>query len=242
MPEVKYKIFTDFDGTITKRDVGNLIFKTFSGDAIYEIIQSWKRNEINSAELLTREAKLAKIKKLDDLYELVRAQAIDDHFLDFVKICKDNDIEIFILSDGMDFYIKMILEKYGISDLPFFSNRFTYTENDDGVSIMPVFPFSDSECKSCGNCKRNHLLYHKQDDEISIYIGDGYSDRCPVEYADIVFCKGELLSYCTAKKIPFNEFRSFSEVNDKLNELLLRKRFNPKRRAELKRKEVLLQG
>jgi 2-hydroxy-3-keto-5-methylthiopentenyl-1-phosphate phosphatase len=240
---LKFKVFTDFDGTITKMDVGHQIFKNFAGPGIYPLIKDWKENKISSRELLSKECEIAEVNNINDLYGFVDKQTIDDYFIDFVNFCKVNDIEIFILSDGLHFYIDSILKRYNLDFLPFYSNRFEHDIDKNGkINIHPVFPYTDSECSSCGNCKRNHLLYHKSDDEISIYIGDGYSDRCPAEYADIVFCKGELLSYCTAKKIPFNEFNNFSDIILKLKNLIIRKRINTKKRAELKRKEILLQG
>jgi 2,3-diketo-5-methylthio-1-phosphopentane phosphatase len=240
---MKFKVFTDFDGTITKIDVGNLIFKTYAGSAIFPLIKEWKENKISSKELLLKECQTAKIKNIDELYRLIDLQSIDDHFIDFVNFCVQNDIEIIILSDGLNFYIESILKRYNLDFIKFFANKFNYKiDEEENVVINPTFPYTDSECTLCGNCKRNHLLYHKSDEEISVYIGDGYSDRCPAEYADVVFCKGELLSYCNAKKIPFYEFRNFSDVLIKFKELILKKRIGSKRRAELKRKEVLLQG
>ena len=36
-----------------------------------------------------------------------------------------------------------------------------------------------------------------------VYVGDGYSDRCPVQYADIVFAKGDLQTYCQEQNISY---------------------------------------
>jgi 2-hydroxy-3-keto-5-methylthiopentenyl-1-phosphate phosphatase len=240
---MKFKVFSDFDGTITKIDVGHQVFKTFSGDMIYPLIKDWKDNKITSRELLSKECENIKINDLNELFDLFEKQSIDDHFVDFVNYCKSNEIEIFILSDGMHVYIDSILKRYNLESIPFYSNKFNYeVDENENITVWPTFPYTDSECNMCGNCKRNHLLYHKSDDEVSIYIGDGYSDRCPAEYADIVFCKGDLKSYCTAKKIPFYEFNNFSDIIKRLQELIIKKRINTKKRPELKRKEILLQG
>ena len=235
-------IFSDFDGTISKVDVGNLIFKTFAGEAIIPIINSWKNNEISSKELLIRECKLAKINDFNDLFNLIDKQEIDDYFIEFVNICDNNYIDLFVVSDGLDFYIKRIFEKYNLYNLKYFSNKFNYKVENENLVIFPEFPYTDSECTKCGNCKRNHLLYNSDDDSFIIYIGDGYSDRCPVEYADIIFAKRALASYCTAKKIPFIEFDNFKDINEKLLEILSKKRLKRRKQSELKRKEIFMQG
>lgn len=236
-------IFSDFDGTISKIDVGNLIFKTFAGDSINQLINSWKNNQISSKELLIKECLLAKIQSFDQLLEFVDKQEIDDYFCDFINICKQNKINIFVVSDGLDFYIERIFKRYNLEELTFFSNKFNYTISDENVlSIKPEFPYTDSECQKCGNCKRNHLLYNSKDDDLIIYIGDGYSDRCPVEYADIVFAKRALASYCTAKKIPFIEFETFKDINNKINDIINKKRIKKRKNSDLKRKEIFMQG
>jgi 2-hydroxy-3-keto-5-methylthiopentenyl-1-phosphate phosphatase len=237
------KIFSDFDGTITKGDVGNLIFKTFPGEQIWSLIKLWKSNKITSRDLLTRECEMADITSLKKLNDLIDGQSIDDHFESFVNFCNNNEIKIYILSDGLDYYIKKILDKYNFNNLTFFANRFDYRSLEDNkIKIIPDFPYTDSECDKCGNCKRNHLLYYTNEEEIVIYIGDGYSDRCPIEYADIVFAKGSLLAYCIGNNIPCIEFKDFSDILRNLQEITSRKKINKKRTAELKRKEILLQG
>jgi 2-hydroxy-3-keto-5-methylthiopentenyl-1-phosphate phosphatase len=243
MNHLNIKIFTDFDGTTTKADVGNLIFRTFAGDSILPIIKSWKNNEITSKQLLSDECNLVNLRDIKELYTLIDKQELDDYFLEFCKICDDNGIKLYILSDGMDVYIDRILNRYELNYIPFFSNKFSSSNSYDGKVIFKTdFPYTDSECEKCGNCKRNHLLYNSEDENLVIYIGDGYSDRCPIEYADIVFAKRELASYCNSRKIPFTEFSTFKDINEKLRLLLERKRVKKRRQAELKRKEIFMQG
>ena len=235
-------VFSDFDGTATKVDVGNLIFRTFAGDAIFPIIQSWRKNEISSRELLTRECELVNLNSIDELLALIDRQELDDYFVQFANFCYDKKIDIFIVSDGMDIYIDKILNKHNLDYIPFFANKFEFKIENNKVVFLPEFPHTDSECLKCGNCKRNHLLYNSFDDDIIVYIGDGYSDRCPVEYADVVFAKRELASYCTSAKIPFTEFSNFNDIIKKMELIVGRKRNKKRRQAELKRNEVFIQG
>jgi 2-hydroxy-3-keto-5-methylthiopentenyl-1-phosphate phosphatase len=62
----------------------------------------------------------------------------------------------------------------------------------------------------CGNCKRYHVEQLKKEEYYTVYIGNGYSDRCPAEHADVVFAKGDLLDHCRCEGlecIPFSNFR-----------------------------------
>ncbi len=231
------KVFCDFDGTVAKNDIGDLFFETFGDKEFYaRLVEMWRNYEISSREMWERIAESVRIDERS-AEELIVSQEIDRYFLDFVKFCKDNGIEIFILSDGFDFYIKKILERYGLYDVKFFSNRL-YIE--DG-KVRLEFPYPDSVCRICGNCKRNHMLTLSGDEDVIIYIGDGYSDRCPAEYADIVFGKKELLKFCKRRNIPVYEFENFNDVIGQFKRFLSgRKKLKKRWQAELRRREIFM--
>ena len=45
----------DFDGTITKQDVGNAFFRTFGGEVCSRYIEEYKGEKISAKELFRRE-------------------------------------------------------------------------------------------------------------------------------------------------------------------------------------------
>jgi len=147
----------------------------------------------------------------------------------------------------MDYYIRRILEANGVGKVPFFSNELIL-ENvpaSPGVRMRGVFPYTDETCDRCACCKRNHILTLSGEDDIIVYIGEGYSDRCPSRYADVVFAKSELLEYCRAEGIPAREYTDFSDVQSGLEKLLSgagKRGLKKRRQAELARKEVYLGG
>ena len=80
------------------------------------------------------------------------------------------------------------------------------------------------------------------DDEISVFIGDGFSDACVVNYADIVFAKKSLASYCWKNNITYFEYQTFGDIIKKLQNLLVNKTLKHRQAAKLKRREVFLRG
>ncbi|MBI5476544.1 MAG: MtnX-like HAD-IB family phosphatase [Ignavibacteriales bacterium] len=244
------KIFIDFDGTITKKDVGDSMFIEFGGEASRNFIQQYRSGEISAIECfkLESEASSGAIKK--DLDDFLDKQEIDVSFIEFHKYCGDEGIPHFILSDGMDYYIERILKRFGLNNIPFFSNHLDLTMHDgtDEVILNPTFPLRDEECDRCACCKRNIMLSKSADDDIIVYIGEGFSDRCPVRYADVVFAKDELLIYCQQENISFFEYRSFAEVKIRLESLLTQKSskknfgLRKRRQAQLAVRDLLLGG
>jgi 2-hydroxy-3-keto-5-methylthiopentenyl-1-phosphate phosphatase len=151
-------------------------------------------------------------------------------------------VPLVILSDGLDFYVGRILQRHGLKRLPFFANHVDFVKDDGRTRLVPSFPYTDSECDRCANCKRNHMLTLSGDDDIIVYVGDGISDRCPIRYADIVFAKRRLIKYCQEQNITYHEFSDFADVRRRLEEIVRRKRIKKRREAEMARRETFLQG
>lgn len=236
------KIFVDFDGTITDADVGNSFFVTFGGRACETHVEEYRRGRITAQECFRRE--LAEMGSIDRpaLDAFIDMQRIDPGFPRFVDFCRTNDITCTILSDGLDYYIDRILTSNGIADVPVFSNVLRLSAPDTSgrcVSSL-VFPYADAECGICACCKRNIMLTHAGDDDVIAYVGEGFSDRCPARYADIVFAKDELQTFCQRENISYFLYRTFDDVVVRLEELTARTRIRKRRRAHMRRREIFI--
>jgi len=200
-------VLVDFDGTITENDVGALLFNSFSRGKSKKIVSEWLQGKISSKECLQKECELIEITK-EELKNFALSQKIDEHFPDFVDLCKGDKASIVILSDGLDYYIKLILRKYQLQDIPFYSNTVRFQDK----RLVPEFPYYDKGCGNCGNCKKYHLRNLGRPKQKVIYIGDGLSDKCVVGEADFVFAKNDLKSFCKKEKIDYFEFKDFRDV------------------------------
>jgi 2-hydroxy-3-keto-5-methylthiopentenyl-1-phosphate phosphatase len=237
----KLKIFCDFDGTITLKDtwmdIGNRFIK--KKDKWNEVINKFDKLEIGARECFLNEIALIEDFNFNEFNNIIDEQQIESGFTEFLDFCNSKNLPLNILSEGMDYYIGRILNNNNIS-LPYFSNRFVLSEDKSRFNLE--YPYSDSECINCGCCKRNLLLNMTGDDEISVYIGDGFSDACAVHYADIVFAKKSLASYCWKNNITYYDYKNFIDIKNKLEKILTRKNIKHRQAAKLKRREVFLRG
>ena len=235
-----YKVFVDFDGTITQTDVGEHMFLKFGDpDKANDIIRRWINKEITSTEswiLLCKTVKGFKQEEFDDFLSGIK---IDPGFIVFENYCRDNQIDIFVLSDGLDYYIDKVLAQNELSHLKVYSNKLEF---DADNNLVPSFPYTDEECDQCANCKRNHILNNSSDEDYTIYIGDGYSDTCPAQYTDYIFAKNSLLKYCEKERISYYPFNDFTDVLERFEEMRSKRRLRKRHQAELKRKEVYQRG
>jgi 2-hydroxy-3-keto-5-methylthiopentenyl-1-phosphate phosphatase len=234
-PKPLLHIFTDFDGTITLDDLGDKIFRDFGG-RFEEYHERLKRGELTVPQywhLLC--ASLPAGTTLHKLRAWAAEQAADKDFAPFVEFCRAHALPLTVVSDGFDVYIHAVLEREGASDVPRFCNRL---ESVSGV-CLPMFPGRDEACTCfCASCKRNSVLKQTPPDAFVVYIGDGYSDFCAAEHADIIFAKKALATYCNQKRLPHYPFSTFADVQRILAGLLTRKRLRPRHQAVLRRKEA----
>jgi 2,3-diketo-5-methylthio-1-phosphopentane phosphatase len=235
------RLFVDFDGTVARQDVGNTFFRMFGGERCTELVRAYRAGEISAEECFRREMETVGSTDPAALEAFVRAQEITPGFPELIQFCRAHAIRCSIVSDGLDFYIHGVLARMGLEDLPVFSNTLVWHPDGDGrVKGTVIFPHANAECDRCGCCKRNVVLNGSGEEDVIVYVGDGYSDRCPVEYADIVFARDELQTYCQQKNISYYLFDSFVDVADRLAELLRRRTVRRRRRAEQRRREAFV--
>lgn len=213
------KVFCDFDGTTARNDVGSLLFQTFADDRCHAIVQKWKAGQISSRQCLLEECRLTRVSR-SELEAFVDSQELDPYFERFFKFCRYHNIEVGIVSDGLDFYIERILKHHGLdSQVEIRANHLVF---EDDERIVPEFPYYDAGCGHCANCKGAHVREAREHHDTLVYVGDGLSDRCGAEAADIVFAKigRDLLPYCESHNIPVTPFVSFADVLDEMQRML----------------------
>lgn len=211
-----YRIFTDFDGTIALQDVGDRLFIQFGDEKKWwQLVQQWREKKIDGRELWRRQSEITRITD-EQMDRFAAAQAIDATFTPFVQFCRRNKYPVYVLSDGMDAYIHRILSAHGIVNIKVRANHLHI--NADGT-LSVSFPYFEQSCGQCANCKGSHIRKERRPGETAVYIGDGYSDLCAVDAADILFAKDALADHCHENNIPFEPYASFADVQKRLTEL-----------------------
>lgn len=236
------RAFCDFDGTIAVEDVGDHLFRTFGGREAEEVVRQYLGGTINARECFERECRAVPHLTRSEFLEFVDRFELDPGFPRLVKFCEERSIPVVVVSDGFDVYVRHLLESNGLGHLTSFANHVEFVASDGRTRMVPSFPYRDAECDQCANCKRNHLLTLSADDDIIVYIGDGFSDRCPVRYADIVFAKKGLITYCQQQNISYHAFETFDDVRNRMETILSGARIKSRREAVMARRAVFKQG
>lgn len=203
-----YKVFLDFDNTLTSFDVLDDIIERFSSNKDWMRFENlWKSGKIGSQECLENQLKSVKISKAR-LKKYLSGIRIAPSARKFLKLLAENRVKLVILSDSFSFIIRSILNGNGVNGIKIYSNRLRFVRD----RLIPSFPHTDGRCLRCGHCKNKHLIIPSLKDKIIVYIGDGLSDICPARNADVVFAKADLLGYFRKNKIPCIAFNDFRQV------------------------------
>lgn len=202
-------ILCDFDGTISRKDVTDILLSHFGNDECDQLEQQWLNGSIGSRECMSKQIALMDA-SLNEIDEVLAQVQIDESFISFVQMAQRENINVHVVSDGLDYAIHSVLNRNGINSLPVFANRLLH---DNDRSWRLEFPYQNSNCiKASGNCKCNHLKEQRQFFNTVYYVGDGASDFCVSNRVDLVFAKDKLISYCQERGIKYHAIKSFADL------------------------------
>lgn len=210
--ESKLTIFLDFDGTISKNDICFSMVERYAAHGWEKINQLWESGMLSTIDCAQQTLDLMTVQPLE-LEEFFRNMLIDESFPEFVNWTNEKNYPLYIISDGYDNYIKVLLAKHQLY-VPYYANHLIYKE---GWQIKS--PHYNADCQKCGVCKTRLIKRLSQPEFLKIYVGDGYSDQCAIKSADVVFAKDKLAKYCLDNKISFYHYKNFKDIKTQIEEL-----------------------
>lgn len=208
-------IYCDFDGTVTESDNIIALMKKFAPKG-WETI----KDQILAQELTISEG-VGKLFSLlpSNMKEEITKFAIENAnfrtgFKEFVAFAKAEEIPLYIVSGGIDFFVYPILEAYG----PF--NGIYCNESDfSGERIKILWPHTcDSFCENeCGCCKPSIIRkLTNNEDSYKIVIGDSVTDFEAAKLADFVLARELLQEKCAEWGINHQGFSTFFDCIDEI--------------------------
>lgn len=201
-------VFLDFDGTISRADVGVHLLERLAKPGWEAIDAEYDAGGIGSRiclldewDLLPHDAEL--------LRSVAREVAIDPGLEDLVAGLLASSAEVTVLSDGFGFYAQDACAHLSVPVL---------TNAVDWESGSLSFPNEDRccACSSCGTCKQAPVKDASRRGRTTVVVGDGTSDRKAALLADVVFAKGSLSAWCTMNGVEHLRFDTLSDVRSAL--------------------------
>jgi 2-hydroxy-3-keto-5-methylthiopentenyl-1-phosphate phosphatase len=191
------RLVLDWDGTVTEIDTLHLVLEQFGDRAIYAraeeaLGRSMTLNEVIAAEFETVTAPLDEV--VEWLYE--NAQ-IRPGFKELAVARRP-----LIVSSGFHELIEPLLAREGVlGAVELRANRL-----DPRPEGWRALFRAHHSCDVCGEpCKRADL----PTDDLVVFAGDGYSDRCAALAADVVFARDGLAEWLRGRGVPYQPLTDF---------------------------------
>ncbi len=186
--------FSDFDGTITERDVIESIMSHFAPPEWKKIHNSLMEGNLDIDVGIRMMFNLIPAKREDDIRNWVKNSIkVREGFGEFLDFLEKKKIPFVILSGGVDFYIYPIIEKYLSKIKKIHSNRLFI--NNGKLDVKFTYRCSVNCKRNCGICKPYIIQTYYSNYKIKMYAGDGITDLDACQYNDIIFSTGGLANY-----------------------------------------------
>jgi 2-hydroxy-3-keto-5-methylthiopentenyl-1-phosphate phosphatase len=229
-PTAPLRVFIDFDGTLVVPNVAILIVQEFAPDGrrlAREVDLALHAQKLTLREAWEQEARALPADRIPEMIEFVRKHVpLRAGTGELLALLRRHAIPTTILSGGLDFLIRPVLEREGIG-LPVLSE--TAVAGPSG-GLTVEYPFAHPTCRLCGICKAL-AVDDRSGRSRTVFIGDGSTDRYGAEVADLVFARHRLLEFCRSNDIPCYPFEEFGPVVAQFESWLERGEVLPAARA-----------
>jgi 2,3-diketo-5-methylthio-1-phosphopentane phosphatase len=200
----------DFDGTMTRLDVGDEVCERFADPRWREIDAAWLRGELSLPEAQRQMWALCRASRAEAVRFAREVGALRpglDALLDAVTAAGG---EAWLASGGFDFYIEAILDAQRARFARAWYNRAHFDAGGIGVE----FPHAEVACATCAVCKGRVVDAARAVARRVVFAGDGSSDRCVIGRGAEIFAVrgGRLAAGCEAAGAPYTPFDELFEV------------------------------
>ncbi len=207
------QVWIDFDGTITQKDVLDELIKGYAADDSWMLAeQQWQEGLIGSRECLSRQFAVVRISDAE-LDQFLQNIPIDDGIFPLFRLLDRTHVPYTVLSDGIDLFIRRLLDRNGLGHVPVRCNSIVRT-GETGQGMELACPHASAACESASaHCKCQSMNTLAVQQRKPIYIGDGRSDLCPARRCSCIFAKGVLAKNLEREGVKFLPYSTMTDVS-----------------------------
>jgi len=207
MPKLAVQL--DFDGTVTEEDVSFLLLDTFANGDWRQYLAEYTARKITVAAFSKKVFGMitADEKTLTDFVLNSPKARTRRGLWELVDYCKRKGIKVVVVSNGLEFYIKAILDKKRITGVEVHAAASVFSP--DGMQVRYIGP--DGKEIDDGFKEAYTDMLCRQGFQV-VYIGDGSSDIYSARKAQNVCATGHLLELCRSEDLNWYPFEDFLDV------------------------------
>lgn len=207
----KYVLISDFDGTISKKDFFRYATQKLLSDEDMKPWDDYKAGKITHVKGLSMI--FSKIKMPQSEFDkFIDTIKIEKYFVPTVNLCKEKNIDFYVISAGADYYIKRLLNNLDVlSKVEMIANP-SYFSEEEGFQMQSPPKSVDYYDENLGVSKKYFVQKLKDEGFTVIFVGDGAPDIEAAKVADIVFAKDYLITLCESENVKFNKYETYKDI------------------------------
>ncbi len=204
----------DFDGTLATHDTVDWFSARWAPEDFEAADQALARGEITLDQCLAQQIENITATREEVTAFLVDTVAIRPGARELFEFCAAHDIEPIVVSAGFESLIHAVLQAHGF-DLAISAHEVDFTAEGMRVRFR-----ERALCEHCGErCKRDEVAALAAGRRVA-YVGDGYSDLCAAEEAEVRFARASLITHLEGAGYPYVPFENMHDVRHGLAEAL----------------------
>lgn len=204
----------DFDGTLATHDTVDWFSARWAPEDFEAADLALANGEITLDQCLAQQIANITATREEVTNFLVDTVAIRPGARELFAFCAEHDIEPIVVSAGFESLIHAILQAHG------FDLAVSAHEVEFGPDGMRVRFRERALCDHCGErCKRDEVAALAAGRRVA-YVGDGYSDLCAAEEAEVRFARASLITHLEREGYPYIPFENMHDVRLGLAEAL----------------------
>jgi|GEM_PF-793845 len=219
LPKQMWVVASDFDGTITKLDVGNEIHKSVKAQEFVDLQAAYRRGELPLKELQLKMWQDFPLSQSEFQNRALEFAELREGANDFFELCSDLSVPVYVASCGIEQYISPVLDSlltpkarkaiYGLE-----CNRAEFNETMLNRFIPPQSDAASPYPLDKGAWIQK-IRREKHKEAKIMGIGNGTSDRSFAGQVDLLAATEALAKWCDAQKLDYLAFENFYEVISK---------------------------
>ena len=210
-----YIIVTDFDGTLTEKDVGNELSMLYRPQLFQELHASYSRGELRLREFQQQLWTGFPCSESEFVHSSLKAASLRPGVNEFLELCAHKEIPVYIASCGIDLYITSVINRFmskfaqaAIKGLK--SNIARFDEKSITTLIPPDQDQTQAEPLHKGRWAQE--LSQKHAGAKVIAIGNGGSDKTFLHHVDKIYATEKLIKTCENAQVDFEPFHNFFDI------------------------------
>jgi 2-hydroxy-3-keto-5-methylthiopentenyl-1-phosphate phosphatase len=214
MEKIKTLVQSDFDGTITEKDISFMILEEFADGDWKSLLEDYRQGRISVGKFNKDTFGMVKENRQKLVAYSRENGKIREGFKQLVEYCRSRGFRFVITSNGLDFYVEALLKEIGLGDVEFHAALTNFSNNSLRASY--IGPSGEELLKGF---KQAYTASYIKEGYRVIYLGNGPSDVGSAKLSYRAFATDSMIKKCKEQGVNYTPFNELKDITEELKRI-----------------------